>query len=111
MTTADEDILNGARDSRDFVMNKVLEDLNFAVANIRDNGDKIKLSKSQALHMKSRICLLEGTWRKYHGLGNETSWLTQAADAAKELDWMEANIACTKVLPAEHIMSSIVWKI
>ena len=85
VTTADEDILNGPRDSRDFVMNKVLEDLNFAVANIRDNGDKIKLSKSQALHMKSRICLLEGTWRKYHGLGNETSWLTHAADAAKEL--------------------------
>ena len=28
-------------------MNKVLEDLNFAVANIRDNGDQNKLSKSQ----------------------------------------------------------------
>ena len=33
----------------------------------------------------SRICLLEGTWRKYHGLGNETTWLQAAADAAKQL--------------------------
>ena len=85
VTTADEDILYGTRDSRDFVMGKVMEDLTFAAANIRDNSDQHKLTKSSALLMMSRICLLEGTWRKYHGLGNETTWLQAAADAAKQL--------------------------
>ena len=66
-------------------MGKVMEDLTFAVANIRDNSDQHKLNKSSALLMMSRICLTEGTWRKYHGLGNETTWLQAAADAAKQL--------------------------
>jgi len=85
VTLEDQDILYGARDSRDFVMGKVLEDLNFAAANMRDNGHQNKLSKSAALLMKSRICLSEGTWRKYHGLGGEATYLQAAADAAKEL--------------------------
>ncbi|MBT3444074.1 MAG: RagB/SusD family nutrient uptake outer membrane protein, partial [Flavobacteriaceae bacterium] len=85
VTLEDQDILYGARDSRDFVMGKVLDDLNFAAANMRDNGHQNKLSKSAALLMKSRICLSEGTWRKYHGLGGEATYLQAAADAAKEL--------------------------
>ena len=85
VTLADEEILYGARDSRDLVMGKVLEDLNFAALNIRDNGDQNKLSKSAALLIKSRICLMEGTWRKYHSLGGESTYLQAAADAAKEL--------------------------
>lgn len=85
VTLADEDILYGARDSRDLVMGKVLEDLNFAVANIRDHSNQNKLGRSAAQLIKSRICLLEGTWRKYHGLGGETAFLQAAADAAKTL--------------------------
>jgi hypothetical protein len=85
VTLADEDILYGARDSRDLVMGKVLDDLNFATTNIKDNSDQNKLSKSAALLIKSRICLTEGSWRKYHGLGGETAWFQAAHDAAKEL--------------------------
>lgn len=84
VTTADEDILTGKRDDRDLVMGKVLEDLNFATTNMYENAAG-KLTRSAALLVKSRICLFEGTWRKYHGLSGADTWLTEAASAAKEL--------------------------
>ena len=85
----DEDILYGARDDRDFVMGKVLEDINFAVANIPDDwGDGNapgRINRWGALLVKARICLFEGTWQKYHGGSGADMWLTEAANAAKEL--------------------------
>ena len=40
LTTEDEEILNGTRDDREFVMEKVLEDINFATENLpNDWGD------------------------------------------------------------------------
>lgn len=84
VTTDDDAILYGKRDSRDLVMGKVLEDLNFAVNNLRaSNPGKLTLAAAQL--MKSRICLTEGTWRKYHNLGGHEQWLTEAANAAKAL--------------------------
>ena len=86
----DEDILYGERDDRQVVMANVLEDLNFAVANIPDDwGDGNapgRINRWGALLVKSRICLFEGTWRKYHGVGSDADmWLGEAAAAAKEL--------------------------
>jgi len=81
--------LYGARTPREEVMASVLADLNFAIANIPeswgDGGNHGRLNKWIALQIKSRICLFEGTWRKYHGLSNPEMWLTEAANAAKEL--------------------------
>jgi len=85
----DEDILYGERDDREFVMEKVLEDLNFATEWMPDDwGDGNapgRLNRWAALQVKSRICLFEGTWRKYHGGSNADVWLQEAADAAEEL--------------------------
>jgi hypothetical protein len=85
----DEDILYGERDDREFVMDKVLEDLNFAVQWIPDDwGDGNapgRLNRWAALQVKARIALFEGTWRKYHGGSNADTWLQEAADAANEL--------------------------
>lgn len=85
----DEEILNGERDDREFVMDKVLEDLTFATENLPDDwGDGNapgRLNRWCALLVKSRICLFEGTWRKYHGGSNAEVWLQEAADAALEL--------------------------
>lgn len=85
----DEDILFGERDDRDFIMGKVLEDLNFATQWIPDNwGDGNapgRLNRWAALHVKARICLFEGTWQKYHGGTGADAWLTEAANAAKEV--------------------------
>ena len=39
-------------------MGKVMEDLTFAVANIRDNSDQHKLTKSSALLMMSEFVYL-----------------------------------------------------
>ncbi len=86
----DEDILNGERDDRQTVMANVLADLNFAVVNIPDDwGDGNapgRINRWGALLVKSRVCLFEGTWRKYHGVGSDADmWLTEAKNAAKEL--------------------------
>lgn len=85
----DSEELYGSRTPRDEVMASVLDDLNFAIANIPeswgDGSNHGRLNKWIALQVKSRVCLFEGTWRKYHGLANPEMWLTEAANAAKEL--------------------------
>lgn len=86
----DSEKLFAPLDSRETVMNKVLEDLNFATQWLpNDWGDGNapgRLNRWAALLIKSRICLFEGTWRKYHGIGSDADmWLQEAASAAKEL--------------------------
>lgn len=89
VTVDDDDILYGTRDDREFVMDKVLEDLNFAVANVpedwQDGAAPGRLNRWAALLVKSKVCLFEGTWRKYHGGTNPDMWLQEAASAALEL--------------------------
>lgn len=85
----DSEELFAARTPREQAMDSVLADLNFATENLPDSwGDGNapgRLNRWAALLVKSRICLFEGTWRKYHGGTNAAMWLEQAADAAKEL--------------------------
>ncbi|KAA9347061.1 RagB/SusD family nutrient uptake outer membrane protein [Larkinella humicola] len=87
--TVDSPELNAARTPREEVMNKVLEDLNFAATKLPDSwGDGNapgRLNRWCALLVKSRVCLFEGTWRKYHGGTDPTKWLQEAANASKEL--------------------------
>ena len=89
VTPDDDEILYGARDDREFVMSKVLEDLNFATQNLPDDwGDGNapgRLNRWCALAVKARVCLFEGTWRKYHGGSDVDMWLQEAADAALEV--------------------------
>lgn len=89
VATNDDDILFGARDPREFVMDKVLEDINFAVDNLPtswgDGNSPGRLDHWDALALKSRLCLFEGTWRKYHGGTNANTWLQEAADASRDL--------------------------
>jgi hypothetical protein len=83
------------RDSRKLVMDSVLADLDFACSNITTtDATRSLITKFVALSYKSRICLFEGTFRKYHGgTGGLTNaiastadqWLTQAADAANQV--------------------------
>lgn len=83
--------LYAGRDSRTLVMDSVLNDLNYAIENIKAVKDPTSslVTKSVALAFKSRICLFEGTFRKYHTDYNLTStaerWLKEAESAAKEL--------------------------
>lgn len=89
MDVSDPDIYK-PRDSRDFVMKRVLADLDFAAANIRGTKDATssQINKWIALAFKSRVCLYEGTFRKYHTEYSFTDagfWLEQSADAASKV--------------------------
>jgi starch-binding outer membrane protein, SusD/RagB family len=76
--------LFAGRDSRVLVMDSVLADLNYATTNIRTVNDNTRslITKYIAYAFKSRVCLFEGTFRKYHGVDGSQKWLTEAADAA-----------------------------
>lgn len=88
---SEEDVLYGARDSRELVMEKVYEDLMFAAQNITRTDDATQctlVTKWAAYAFASRIALFEGTYRKYHHLNLKTSadtWLQRAADAASQV--------------------------
>ena len=83
--------LYAGRDKRELVMDSVLADIDFACANIKSTNDPTRttITKYVAYAYKSRLCLFEGTFRKYHTELNLQStaatWLTNAASAAKEI--------------------------
>jgi len=90
LEVSDPSLYNG-RDKRTLVMDSVLADINYAAENIRASNDPTRstITKDVALGLKSRICLFEGTFRKYHTELNLQStandWLNHAATAAKQI--------------------------
>lgn len=81
--------LYAGRDLRTLVMDSVLADINYATQHIEttSDGSRSLITKYVAYAFKARICLFEGTFRKYHtnlGLeGTAAAWLSQAESAAK----------------------------
>ena len=71
------------RDSRDFIMDKILDDLTYAINNISDKKDLYNVTHWTALALKSRICLFEGTFRKYHGIAGYETFLEECATISK----------------------------
>lgn len=80
----DEGVIYGSRTNRDEVMDKVLEDLNFAATNINDVSSKTTWNRSMANAMKADICLWEGTFRKYRS-ANDGQPAADATGAQKFL--------------------------
>lgn len=80
-----------SRDSRTLIMDSVVADLDYAAENIRTTSDPTRstLTKWVAYALKARVCLFEGTFRKYHTAlnlaGTADAWLTNAATAAKKI--------------------------
>lgn len=91
--TVNDESLYAARDPRTLVMDSVLADLDYAIANIRTTTDNSRslITKYVAHAFKSRICLFEGTFRKYHGDANNglnasvEKWLKEATAAADQV--------------------------
>ncbi|UPK72839.1 RagB/SusD family nutrient uptake outer membrane protein [Chitinophaga filiformis] len=80
--------LNKKRDPRTLVMDSVVNDIDFAIAHLGAGKDVAEVTKWTALALKSRICLFEGTFRKYHKefeLKDADRFLQIAADAAGEV--------------------------
>ena len=72
-----------ARDPRALIMDSVLADLRFAVANIYPTGASGTITQPAALALMARVCLHEGTYREYHGLANGQPFI-QLADSAAQ---------------------------
>lgn len=87
----DDATLYAARDSRTLIMDSILADLNFAAQNItlKTDATSSQITTNVVYGFKSRVCLFEGTFRKYQTSYNLTagadSLLQQAADAAKQV--------------------------
>ncbi|AGA80509.1 RagB/SusD family nutrient uptake outer membrane protein [Echinicola vietnamensis] len=87
LDTNDEDLYK-PRDSRILVMDSVRKDLDYAIAHLPAETFKNRISKWTALALKSRICLYEGTWRKYHteaALSESDEFLEEAAEASRSI--------------------------
>jgi hypothetical protein len=92
---SETDYLYGKRDDRDAVMDNVLTDLNYAVANINDVSSATTFSRSMAQAMKANICLWEGTFRKYRTQADNG----KAADVAGAEKYLkECVTACEAVM-------------
>ncbi len=83
--SSEDELLYEPRQSREYVMHMILEDLKFACkhcltsgANVNTDG-RVYINRYVALAIASRICLYEGTYRKYHSANTSTgkAWSTE----------------------------------
>lgn len=89
------------QDTRDVIISKMIEDLDFAAQNITEEKitpNSNRVNRWTALFFKSRVCLFEASFRKYHATGSKfgkeylkdckitaEELYRQAADAAQEI--------------------------
>lgn len=90
-------LLNKPRDSRKLIMDSILSDLNYAIANMTATKAIDQVSRWTAMALKARVCLYEGSFRKYHAgdpfgnnLNGATELLQQCAGIADTL--MKSNM-------------------
>lgn len=98
------EILYQPRTSRDIVMDNVLADLDYAIANIKTTSAKQAWSKDLARAIKSDVCLYEGTFCKYRtqaengyapNLERANKYLAECAAVSKELLQAYPTLAAT----------------
>ena len=80
---ADDPSLYRGRDTRQVVMNHILEDIDYAIDNLPADVTVFAVNRWSALALKSRIFLFEGTFRKYHGIDGWEDCLTECANAGR----------------------------
>lgn len=84
--TTDSPELYDKRTPRDEVTGKMLEQLLWAESHIRVGGSgKNTINKNVVNAFISRFGLFEGTWRKYHGLGDSEKYLKASVDASEKI--------------------------
>lgn len=71
------------RDSRQFIVERIIEDLDFAIQYLPAERSVYTVSRWTAMALKSRVTLFEGTYRKYHNLGDYQELLSQCAKVSK----------------------------
>lgn len=63
---SDDADLYKPRDSRERVMQEMIKDIDYAIERLPETHSDYRVTKWTALAFKSRFCLFEGTFRKYH---------------------------------------------
>lgn len=84
LQTDSEELLK-PRESRKVVFDNLLADLDFAITYLPEESSAGRLTKYAALTFKAEACLYEGTFRKYHGLGDHEGVLREGANAAESV--------------------------
>src|SRR5699024_6780211 len=84
LEVGDEDLYK-PRDPREIVMDSVLADINYAIENIPAEKKLNRITKYTALLLKARIGLYEGTFRKYHEVGEYEKFLKADVSASEKL--------------------------
>lgn len=80
--------LFAAQNPRAEVVDAILADIDKAIEYLPAEwpvSSPDRVNRYIALTLKARICLYEGTWRKYHGLADYQRFLEGAATAANEV--------------------------
>lgn len=65
LKTGQTDIIYGARDNRNVVVDSILRDLDYAIATIGAPSAKSNWSSDAAAALKAEVCLYEGTFCRY----------------------------------------------
>lgn len=84
LETGGEDLYK-ARDSREVVVSNIVRDLDRAIQALPKKKIVSRVSKDAALALKARVCLFEGSWRKYQGGNEADKYFKLAKEAAAEL--------------------------
>lgn len=89
---SDDEALYAPRDSRETVMQKMLEDIDAAIQGLPEKyaapETAYRVNKYTAMFLKAQICLFEGTFRKYHSAPAPFSGSYTAADGSThDADW------------------------
>ena len=100
IAASDKEAMMKPRDSREYVMDKVLEDLTFAstycLSDAKFTKGSALINKWVALAFKSRVCLFEAAYRRYHNLtGLEITPEELYREAAKAAKLVIDNSGCS----------------
>ena len=97
-----EDVLQGERQDRDAVMDKVLEDLDFAITNISAESNIFGFSKDMARAAKAEICLYEGTFCKYRTVADNG----KGADMERSNKYLQECVKACEPLMSRYTLAS-----
>lgn len=90
LETGGEGLYKG-RDPRETVVSNIIRDLDQAISILPRKSSVARVSKDAALALKARVCLFEGSWRRYHGGEGADKYFSLARDASAELMKSEYN--------------------
>lgn len=84
LTTSSEELYN-PRNDRGTVIDSICACLDKASEWLPETMTDTRLSRYSALTLKSRVCLFEGTWRKYRNMENADKYLRASVEASERI--------------------------